>query len=210
MYTRRVLSGEFALVNPHLIRELEALGQWPALKQELVAANGSVANLPISDELKRRFRTVWEIPQRVLLDLAIDRAPFIDQSQSLNVFMAQPSFAKLTSMHFYGWRAGLKTGMYYLRTQASVDAIKFTVDTKVVQGLKAVGDEKDSADSTPTRDSNLQGALDTKLKPGAESSKASAKGAEPVETDFLAESRALAKVAGSFCRREADCLVCSS
>jgi ribonucleoside-diphosphate reductase subunit M1 len=130
IYARRVLSGEFTVVNQHLLHDLTELGMWtPALKNELIAANGSVAELDIPHELKGIYKTVWEVKQRTLVDMAADRGAFIDQSQSFNVHMVDANFGKLTSLHFYAWKKGLKTGMYYLRTQAAADAIKFTVDT---------------------------------------------------------------------------------
>jgi ribonucleoside-diphosphate reductase subunit M1 len=181
IYVRRVLSGEFTIVNQHLLHDLNRLGLWnPEIKNELVrwspvrlhggwvvpgvprrplllrgsgplkrssachsdgdpsrrvasplpqvAANGSVLDLDIPEQLKALYKTVWEIKQRNLVDMAADRGAYIDQSQSFNVFMPDPNFGKLTSLHFYAWKKGLKTGMYYLRTRAAADAIKFTVD----------------------------------------------------------------------------------
>ncbi len=130
IYTRRVLSGEFIIVNKHLLRDLVKLGIWnDSLKNKLMAANGSVQNIEeIPDNIKELYKTAWEISQKVIVDMAADRGAYIDQSQSLNIFMENANFAKLTSMHFYGWKAGLKTGMYYLRTKSATDAIKFTLD----------------------------------------------------------------------------------
>lgn len=130
IYVRRVLSGEFIVTNQHLLNDLVELGMWtPQMKNDLIAADGSVANIPqIPARLKSIYKTVWEIRQRVLLDMAADRGAFIDQSQSLNVFLAQPDYGRLTSLHFYGWEKGLKTGIYYLRTKAAVEASKVTVD----------------------------------------------------------------------------------
>jgi ribonucleoside-diphosphate reductase alpha chain len=132
MYNRRVLSGEFIVVNKHLLRDLTKLGLWDdEMKNKLVAHNGSVQNITeIPDNLKAIYKTAWEISQKALIDMAADRGAFICQSQSLNIFMENATFGKLTSMHFYGWKKGLKTGMYYLRTKAARDAIKFTVDKK--------------------------------------------------------------------------------
>eukprot|EP00873_Tetraselmis_striata_P037568 jgi/Tetstr1/457832/TSEL_044377.t1 len=144
IYVRRVLSGEFTVVNQHLLADLVALGLWdPSMKNELVAAEGSVQGLvSLSPELKAIYKTVWEISQRRLVDMAADRGAFIDQSQSFNVHMVEPTFGKLTSLHFHCWRKGLKTGMYYLRTRAAADAIKFTVDQGSLSGAKraAAGD----------------------------------------------------------------------
>ena len=130
IYTRRVLSGEFVVVNKHLLKDLVKLGIWnDDLKNKLIGANGSVQNIPeIPENLKELYRTAWEISQKSILQMAADRGAYICQSQSTNVFMESPTFGKLTSMHFYGWKAGLKTGMYYLRSQAATQAIQFTVD----------------------------------------------------------------------------------
>ncbi|MGZ3883900.1 MAG: ribonucleoside-diphosphate reductase subunit alpha [Bacteroidia bacterium] len=130
IYTRRVLSGEFVVVNKHLLRDLVKLGIWNEnLKNKIIAANGSVQNIPeIPENIKEIYKTVWEIKQRTIIDMAADRGAFIDQSQSLNLFIQDANFAKMSSAHFYAWKKGLKTGMYYLRTKAAADAIKFTVD----------------------------------------------------------------------------------
>ncbi|MBO74677.1 MAG: ribonucleoside-diphosphate reductase subunit alpha [Flavobacteriales bacterium] len=132
IYTRRTLSGEFIIVNKHLLRDLTKLGLWDDdMKNRIISANGSIQNInEIPDNLKALYRTAWEIPQRALIDMSADRGAYICQSQSLNVFMENVTTAKLTSMHFYSWKQGLKTGMYYLRTKAATDAIKFTVDKK--------------------------------------------------------------------------------
>ena len=132
IYTRRVLSGEFIVVNKHLLRDLTKLGLWDEdMKNRLIAANGSIQNInEIPDNLKHLYRTAWEISQRSILDMAADRGAYICQSQSLNVFMENVNNSKLTSMHFHAWKKGLKTGMYYLRTKAAADAIKFTIDKK--------------------------------------------------------------------------------
>ena len=134
IYTRRVLSGEYIIVNKHLLRDLVKLGIWnDRLKNKLMASNGSIQNIDeIPDNIKALYKTAWEISQKVILDMAADRGAYIDQSQSLNIFMENSNFAKLTSMHFYGWKAGLKTGMYYLRTKSATDAIKFTLDKAVM------------------------------------------------------------------------------
>jgi len=139
MYNRRTLAGEFAVVNKHLLRDLIEAGVWTsAVRNRLIADGGSVQNIPeISQNLKDIYKTVWEIPQRGILDMAADRGAFICQSQSLNVHIADPSHAKLTSMHFYAWKKGLKTGMYYLRTRPKADAIQFTVDQEQLVSEKA-------------------------------------------------------------------------
>lgn len=138
IYNRRVLSGEFAVVNKHLLKDLMGLGLWnDNMKQRIIAANGSVQNIEeIPVDMKEIYKTVWEIKQRNIIDMAADRGAFICQSQSLNLFVADANFAKLSSMHFYTWKKGLKTGMYYLRTKAAADAIKFTVDAAVLNQTK--------------------------------------------------------------------------
>jgi len=130
VYVRRTLAGEFVCINQHLLRDLIGLGIWtPLLKDKLIAANGSVQNLAeVPKDLKAIYKTVWEISQKTLINMAADRGRYIDQSMSFNIHMTDPNVGKLTSMHFHGWKKGLKTGMYYLRTKAAVDAIKFTVD----------------------------------------------------------------------------------
>lgn len=134
IYTRRVLSGEFMVVNQHLLKDLTERGLWDDdMKNKLIAGNGSIQNLDVPKELKNLYKTVWEISQKVVIQMAADRGIYIDQSQSLNLHIAEPNYGKLTSMHFYGWKLGLKTGMYYLRTKPAASAIQFTVDkTKLV------------------------------------------------------------------------------
>lgn len=135
IYTRRVLSGEFQVVNQHLLKDLTELGLWNEdMKNELIAHNGSVQNIDeIPDNLKKLYRTVWEISQKTVIKMAADRGAFIDQSQSLNIHIAEPNYGKLTSMHFYAWKLGCKTGMYYLRTKPAAQAIQFTVDKTKLQ-----------------------------------------------------------------------------
>merc|ERR1711897_73516 len=133
-YVRRVLSGEFVQVNRHLLRDLIQRGLWTEeMRVQLIAHNGSVQGLDLPSDLKELYKTVWEIKQKIVLDMAADRGAYIDQSQSLNIHMTDATTAKLSSMHFHGWQIGLKTGMYYLRTKAATDAIKFTVDVDKVK-----------------------------------------------------------------------------
>lgn len=134
IYVRRTLAGEFVCVNKHLLKDLVARGLWNEhMKNKLIAHNGSVQRIPeIPEDLRALYKTAWEMNGRTLIDMAAARGAYIDQSQSFNVHMSNANFAKLTSMHFYAWKCGLKTGMYYLRTKAAVDAIKFTVDQKVL------------------------------------------------------------------------------
>ncbi|MFN4081322.1 MAG: ribonucleoside-diphosphate reductase subunit alpha [Saprospiraceae bacterium] len=132
LYTRRTLAGEHIVVNKHLMRDLVRLGLWnEEMRQMIMANNGSIQSIEIiPEDIRALYKTAYEISQRVLIDMSADRGAFICQSQSLNVFVESPTFAKLTSMHFYAWKKGLKTGMYYLRSRAAVDPIKFTLDAK--------------------------------------------------------------------------------
>ncbi|MEK6780253.1 MAG: ribonucleoside-diphosphate reductase subunit alpha [Bacteroidota bacterium] len=135
IYTRRTLSGEFIIANKHLMKDLINLGLWSeGMRQKLVGANGSIQSIPeIPQNIKDIYRTVWEISQKSIIDMSADRGAYICQSQSLNIHLTDPNFGKLTSMHFYAWKKGLKTGMYYLRSTAAADAIKFTVDKAQMQ-----------------------------------------------------------------------------
>jgi len=140
IYARRVLSGEFQVVNHHLLQDLSDRGLWDDdMRNDIILNNGSVQSMEgIPDDIKELYKTVWEVSQKTILQMAADRGAFIDQSQSLNIHVAEPNYGKLTSMHFYGWKLGLKTGMYYLRTKAAAAAIQFTVDkTKAASAAKA-------------------------------------------------------------------------
>ncbi|WP_300663143.1 ribonucleoside-diphosphate reductase subunit alpha [Fluviicola sp.] len=147
IYTRRVLSGEFIIVNKHLLKDLVKEGLWNKdMRQKLMASNGSVQNInEIPQYIKDLYKTAWEISQKAIIEQSADRGAFICQSQSLNIFMENANFGKLTSMHFYGWKKGLKTGMYYLRTKAATDAIKFTVDKAVTEQPAQVTVEEQQA-----------------------------------------------------------------
>lgn len=155
IYTRRVLSGEFIVVNKHLLEDLVSLGLWNEdMKQELMRANGSIQHIEgIPEDIKELYRTVWEMSMKDIIDMSRHRGYFIDQSQSLNLFMEGATMAKLTSMHFYAWKSGLKTGMYYLRTKSAVDAIKFTIDNKEkvesVSALSTTSAPASDASTTP-------------------------------------------------------------
>jgi ribonucleoside-diphosphate reductase alpha subunit len=155
IYTRRVLSGEFIIVNKHLLRDLVKTGLWnPEMRNKLMASNGSVQKIDeIPQDIKDLYKTAWEISQKVIIEQAADRGAYICQSQSLNIFMENANFGKLTSMHFYGWKKGLKTGMYYLRTKAATDAIKFTVD-------KAVNEQTISVKSIEDQQAQIACSLD--------------------------------------------------
>jgi ribonucleoside-diphosphate reductase alpha chain len=158
IYTRRTLAGEFIVINKHLVKELIDLGKWnDAMKQSIIINNGSVQALELPDDLKARYKTSWEIPQKILIDMAAARGAFICQSQSLNLFMADPNYAKLTSMHFYAWKKGLKTGCYYLRTKAPVAAQKFTVDPRLTSSGAVPNDMgSDSEEDEPKASVALQ------------------------------------------------------
>jgi ribonucleoside-diphosphate reductase alpha chain len=138
IYTRRTLAGEFIVMNKYLVQELIHIGLWSdAMKQRIIAMNGSVQGISeIPESLRKKYKTAWELPQKLLIDMAADRGAFICQSQSLNLFVADPTNAKLTSMHFYAWKKGLKTGCYYLRTKAPVVAQKFTIDPRLLAAVE--------------------------------------------------------------------------
>jgi ribonucleoside-diphosphate reductase alpha chain len=140
IYTRRVLSGEFVIVNKHLLKDLIQLGLWNnTMKNKIIANNGSIQNIEeIPATVKELYKTVWEIKQRNIIDMAADRGAFICQSQSLNLFVDNPTTSKLTSMHFYAWKKGLKTGMYYLRTQAATQAVQFTIEKQASYDIEPV------------------------------------------------------------------------
>ena len=142
IYTRRVLSGEFIVVNKHLLEDLVELNLWDNnMKEDIMRANGSIQHVEaIPAKLRELYKTVWEMSMKDIIDMARHRGYFIDQSQSLNLFMKDPDYAKLTSMHFYAWKSGLKTGMYYLRTKSAVNAIQFTVSKE--KKAAVIEDEK--------------------------------------------------------------------
>merc|ERR1712027_98743 len=152
LYVRRVLSGEFVQVNRHLLRDLVNRKLWTEdLRMQLIAWNGSVQQLDLPADLRELYKTVWEIRQRIVLDMAADRGAYIDQSQSLNIHMVDATTSKLSSMHFHGWQIGLKTGMYYLRTKAAADATKFTVEVDQMQRASSVGQGSPQAKEDVTR-----------------------------------------------------------
>jgi ribonucleoside-diphosphate reductase alpha chain len=182
IYTRRVLSGEFIVVNKHLLHDLVDRGLWnETLKQEIMRNNGSVQNIErIPADLRELYKTVWEMSMKDIIDMSRQRGYFIDQSQSLNLFMENANYAKLTSMHFYAWQSGLKTGMYYLRTKAAVDAIKFTLNN------------------------------DKKLEPIAETDAVILEVAAPNETGEMTEEDFKAMVARARAAGPDDCEMCGS
>jgi ribonucleoside-diphosphate reductase subunit M1 len=209
MYSRRVLAGEFTVLNKYLLSDLMRLNLWsPALKNKIVAERGSIANIPeIPDDIKSIYKTVWEIKMRDLVDMAADRGAFIDQSQSFNCFIAQPTSAKLTSMHFYAWKKGLKTGMYYLRTLPAVDAIQFTVDQRALKAMRSPNPPSSSTSaaiplqsSIPTPEIHSSAPGLTVLSP----SRVTTTPQTPTQTDQFVP------VEGEICKMEEGCLVCGS
>ena len=132
IYKRQTLSGEFLLVNRHLVKQLSKRNLWnKTMRDNIILENGSVQNIPnFPKDLKEIYKTVWETSQRTVIDMAADRAPFIDQTQSMNLWLSNPTFGKVNSMHMYAWEKGLKTGMYYLRSRSAVDAVKVTVSSE--------------------------------------------------------------------------------
>jgi len=139
IYLRRTLAGEFVVVNKHLVDELKEIGLWSQrMKNLMIKSGGSVQNIiDIPDDIKNRYKTVWEISQKAVIDMAADRGRFIDQSQSMNLFMESPTVSKISSMHFYAWEAGLKTGMYYLRSKAKARPIQFSLDPDICDTCSA-------------------------------------------------------------------------
>jgi len=200
IYTRRVLSGEFIIVNKHLLNDLVELGLWNEdMKHELMGANGSIQNIDgIPDDLKELYKTVWEMSMKDIIDMSRQRGYFIDQSQSLNLFMEGATMSKLTSMHFYAWKSGLKTGMYYLRTKAAVDAIKFTLKKKevaspVIVEPEVVKEEVGEVEITRTEKATV---VKSKQKPVA---------VEPLTPEELKQILSQSKE-----NDEDDCLMCGS
>ena len=193
IYTRRVLSGEFIVVNKHLLEDLVNLGLWDEdLKQELMRANGSVQQLDnIPDDIKELYKTAWELSMKDIIDMSRQRGYFIDQSQSLNLFMEGATMAKLTSMHFYAWKSGLKTGMYYLRTKSAVDAIKFTLDKKKEEKVPQTAQAAATASAA-------------KATPKAKAAE------KPVAVEPLTPSELKEMLAKSKENEDDDCLMCGS
>jgi ribonucleoside-diphosphate reductase alpha subunit len=146
IYTRSTNSGDYIIVNKHLAKDLKSVGLWTKdIVNKIIENNGSIQSIDeIPREIKEVYKTVWEISQKIIIDYAADRAPFVDQTQSMNIFINQPSYAKLSSMHLYGWKKGLKTGSYYIRSKPSSNAVKFTIlKEKKVEGKKYVKDGKE-------------------------------------------------------------------
>ncbi|QXP51282.1 ribonucleoside-diphosphate reductase subunit alpha [Cellulophaga sp. HaHa_2_95] len=201
IYTRRVLSGEFIVVNKHLLEDLVNLGLWNEnLKQELMRANGSIQHIDIiPQDIKELYKTVWELSMKDIIDMSRQRGYFIDQSQSLNLFMEGANFSKLTSMHFYAWKSGLKTGMYYLRTKSAVDAIKFTLDnTKKKEVPVSIAAEAETVAATPV--------LKPEVKVAATPAVQQEVDIQPMTPQEMKEMIARAKEG----QADDDCLMCGS
>ena len=200
IYTRRVLSGEFIVVNKHLLEDLVNLGLWNEdMKQELMQANGSIQKIKgIPEDIKELYKTVWEMSMKDIIDMSRHRGYFIDQSQSLNLFMEGATTAKLTSMHFYGWKSGLKTGMYYLRTKSAVDAIKFTLDNeKTTKSESDKSKQTAAAVKVPEATAAVTAAIDPQTNPAA--------AVEPLSPAELKQMLEQSKKS-----EDDDCLMCGS
>ena len=167
IYSRRTLAGEFTVLNKYLLAELREAGLWSeGLKNEIIARNGSVQGIEaIPADVQARYKTTWEIKQRTLIDMARDRGAFIDQSQSLNLFVADPTYSKLTSMHFYAWKSGLKTGCYYLRSKAPVVAQQFTVDPRLLSAISSGGKVADLSSDSEDDDSDEEAEAEAPQAP---------------------------------------------
>lgn len=218
IYNRRVLSGEFQVVNHHLIKDLTELDLWDDdMKNEIIAEYGSVQNISrIPKEIRELYKTVWEISVKSTINMAADRGAFIDQSQSFNIHVAEPTYAKMSSIHFYGWKAGLKTGMYYLRTRPAANPIQFTVDKKRLAASRAKnqnGDDTANGNDTATtttstpNTSKLNGTANGN---GSLGNDFTTELVSPVDDDKLAEMEL--QMAKLVCSRENkdDCLMCGS
>jgi ribonucleoside-diphosphate reductase alpha chain len=195
IYTRRVLSGEFVIVNKHLLKDLVSLGLWNNdMKNRIISANGSIQNIDqIPSELKELYKTVWEIKQRNLIDMAADRGAYICQSQSLNLFVDSPTTAKLTSMHFHAWKKGLKTGMYYLRSQAATQAVQFTVEKQGSNDIEPVVPTVNVEPAVNTVAANI-------ISNNANTAPGIGNNLDDITTDF----------SGPSCSMEEGCVTCSS
>jgi ribonucleoside-diphosphate reductase alpha chain len=205
LYTRRVLSGEFIIVNKHLLKDLVELGLWNEdMKQELMRSNGSIQDIKqIPDELKELYRTVWEMSMKDIIDMARHRGYFIDQSQSLNLFMEGATMSKLTSMHFYAWKSGLKTGMYYLRTKSAIDPIKFTLEKKD----KAEVEETVEVETVEVE--TVEAAEEVKIT-RTEKTKAGKSKEKPVAVKPLTPEELKQIISQSKENEDDDCLMCGS
>jgi ribonucleoside-diphosphate reductase alpha chain len=201
IYTRRVLSGEFIVVNNHLLEDLVDLGLWNEnLKNEIMRANGSIQDVDnIPQDIKELYKTVWELSMKDIIDMSRQRGYFIDQSQSLNLFMEGATMAKLTSMHFYAWKSGLKTGMYYLRTKSAVDAKKVTI-ARTEKAEPIAQEQKVAVDNVAKKQ---QKAAETAAKFAKQT-------AEKVETEPMSPEEMKALIAQAKEAEGDDCLMCGS
>ncbi|HLF62225.1 MAG TPA: ribonucleoside-diphosphate reductase subunit alpha [Saprospiraceae bacterium] len=206
IYTRRTLSGEYIVVNKHLLKDLVALGLWnDEMKEALMASNGSIQHIDgLPQELKDLYKTVWEISQKTIIDMAADRGAFICQSQSLNLFMENPNFGKLSSMHFYAWQKGLKTGMYYLRSKAAVDPIKFTLSEK--HQRKFLPDRQAGLPERQPGEQNIP----INVEVAEVQEMGSRVHAQSLETITMSASENTSLMEGAVCRMEEGCLMCGS
>lgn len=204
IYTRRVLAGEFTVLNKYLLRDLLKLGLWNEdTKNQIIADGGSVQQVAsIPKDLKEIYKTVWEIKMRDLIDMAAERGAFIDQSQSFNCFIAEPSAPKLTSMHFYAWKKGLKTGMYYLRTRPVASAIQFTVDQKKLRATRADVNQPSENPIPPAATAAYQTVMHIAPAPIATE-------AAPIAAQQQQQQQEV-EIVGEVCRMEEGCLVCGS
>jgi ribonucleoside-diphosphate reductase alpha chain len=202
IYTRRVLSGEFIVVNKHLLEDLVNLGMWNEnMKQELMRANGSIQHIEtIPQEIRDLYKTVWELSMKDIIDMSRHRGYFIDQSQSLNLFMENANYSKLTSMHFYAWKSGLKTGMYYLRTKAAVDAIKFTLDNSKKQEAPVESEVAMAVTTAPSAANAIE------VQPTAVAPQQKELDIQPMSPQEMKEMIARAKEG----QADDDCLMCGS
>ena len=203
IYTRRVLSGEFIVVNKHLLEDLVKLGLWnEGLKQDIMRANGSIQHVDvIPQDIKELYKTVWELSMKDIIDMSRQRGYFIDQSQSLNLFMEGATMAKLTSMHFYAWKSGLKTGMYYLRTKSAVDAIKFTLDNK-----KTVAPQPKAVEVAEVKAT----VIEKKQEKAAKTAEKFSKDAPSVDVEPMSAEEMKALIEQAKEAEGDDCLMCGS
>ena len=203
IYTRRVLSGEFIVVNKHLLEDLVELGLWnEGLKQDIMRANGSIQHVDvIPQDIKELYKTVWELSMKDIIDMSRQRGYFIDQSQSLNLFMEGATMAKLTSMHFYAWKSGLKTGMYYLRTKSAVDAIKFTLDNK-----KTVAPQPKAVEVAEVKAT----VIEKKQEKAAKTAEKFSKDAPSVDVEPMSAEEMKALIEQAKEAEGDDCLMCGS
>lgn len=224
LYVRRVLAGEFVVANRYLVEHLTELGLWSeAMLKRLIAERGSVQNIEeIPRDVREIYKTVWEIKQRTIVDMAAERAVYIDQSQSLNIHMAEPTYAKLTSLHFHAWRRGLKTGMYYLRTQPAAKAIQFTVDqaearkpltestmAAAILGSSSEGESAPSPGGSPGHEVGSEVVLTSPANPRKRRREEEGEEEEGARTGAEAPQDLRSQVYGEVCTKKEGCISCS-